>query len=102
MTYTQMTVFDVMPTVKINEELRKQRRMIKDYDIDYLSMWYYITPYKCCGCYPKLQQKWVGFYNALCYARCCNCGRETEPVDDYSWMQTKKNWDQMMKGEADD
>ena len=82
----------------INEELRHQRRIIKESGIDTLSFWYYLTPYKCCGCYPKFQHQWEGMYNTKEFLRCENCGRQTEPVEDYSWQKTTKAWDAMMKG----
>lgn len=86
----------------INEELRYQRRIIRESGIDTLSFWYYLTPYKCCGCYPKFQHQWVGMYNTKEFLRCENCGRQTEPVEDYSWQKTTKAWDAMMKGEHND
>lgn len=99
---TQLSVFDFVPGFTVNEELRKQRFLIKEYDIDFLGFWYYLTPYKCCGCYPKLKHKYVGNYNELCFCQCENCGRSTEPIDDYSWIGTKHNWDLMMKGLKND
>lgn len=95
--YKQLTVFDIIPQFKINYELRKQRMMIRDYDIEFLSFWYYITPYKCCGCYPKFTLTFKNF-QSYCSLRCENCGRSTPVIDDYSWINTRKNWDSMMKG----
>lgn len=86
----------------INQELRYQRFIIREDGIDTLSFWYYLTPYKCCGCYPKFQHQWVGMYNTKEYLRCENCGRQTEPVEDYSWQKTTKAWDEMMKGVYDE
>ena len=96
--FEQMTVFDLIPQHEVNHELRHQRSIIKELGFDALSFWYHITPYKCCGCYPKYKHKWQGMYNTLDYLQCEVCGRMTEPVDDYSWKKTDKAWDDMMKG----
>lgn len=81
---------------KVNEELRKQRRLIKEFDINYLGFWYYLTPNKCCGCFPKFQLTFKGF-QSYCSCKCMNCGRSTPVIDDYSWIETRKLWDSMMK-----
>ena len=63
----------------------------------FLSFYFYEGE-KCCECFPLLRQIRKGFKD-LSYCQCLVCGRKTEPVEDYSWMETKKAWDMMMKGE---
>lgn len=59
---------------------------------DNCSWYFYVTRNKCCGCYPMLKQT-NHLHKPLAYLECIVCGRKTKPVDDYSWIHTKKAWD---------
>lgn len=61
-----------------------------------LSFWFHTTGEKCCGCYPLLRQTKHNFAEK-CYAECLVCGRKTEPVDDYFWIKTRKNWNILIR-----
>ena len=67
----------------------------------FLRFYFHTDGKKCCGCYPLLRQIHKGFKD-LSYCQCLVCGRKTEPVDDYSWTDTKRQWAKMMEEQNGD
>ena len=101
----QMTLFDIIRPRTLNDYWDAQRQN-KPFRFEAWELqleqerlthpgWYFLIGTKCCGCWPMLQQTNHNF-KPLCFAECLVCGRKTEPVDDYSWMETAKRWERMM------
>ena len=67
----------------------------------FLRFYFHTDGKKCCGCFPLLRQIRKGF-KELSYGQCLVCGRKTDPVDDYSWTDTKKQWEKLMEEENGD
>lgn len=62
---------------------------------DQISFWLATDVPKCCGCYPILKQT-KHHFQPLSFCECLVCGRKTEPVEDYSWIQSKDRWVRMI------
>ena len=67
----------------------------------FLQYYFYTQGVMCCGCYPLLRHIDKGFKH-LSYCQCLVCGRKTDPIEDYTWTETKKAWDKMMEDEYGD
>lgn len=73
-----------------SEELQKWQ---EEKGKEYCSFWFFTDVHKCCGCYPIA--KHTGGFADLSYCECIVCGRKTKPIDDYSWLGTKKAWERL-------
>ena len=107
----QMSIFDVCEDLKRRtmndwwdaerkgcEFLFSQTELIEEQKRQggFLQFYFHTDGPKCCGCYPLLRQITKGF-KSLSYCQCLVCGRKTEPIDDYSWIETKKAWEKIME-----